>query len=1632
MNFLVHDRQIERAVRLVEYLRRLASLRTRVFRDIEDYEKVLWISDVPQIKGCFTLAWGPDAAYDSEIWVEVQNRREPELPVVPEKCKDWVDASVLRVKNDLPGLLQEIPTEKRNPAWFEGSDQPEFVTQVERLESHPEIQKAWDQYVEARWMPWVDEHNAWDSVHGVYSSLFSIHQELLRLGEEYELVLGVGLLSWITPTGQRVRRHLVVAGAFLEFDARLGRFNVRPNPDGAKLRPELDMLDIEDQPTRAEEAARTGLLSAEDDPWDKDCTEGVLRGLVHSINSEGEYHTALQPQQRRATAKPVVEFAPALILRKRSTKGLSEVLKRIKQRIEDGEPVPSEFSDLAEITASESSKQDADSGDAEKQFDGEIYFPKPSNDEQRRIVTKMGAANGVLVQGPPGTGKSHTIANLVCHLLATGNRILITAKTPRALQVLMGDTATEVRKSDGGATKAEGLIPSEIRPLCINLLGSGLEEKRSLESSVGGILREHETWDGHRAPAKLQQLEQQLHQLREHKSKDERRLRAIREAETHSQSIGQGSYRGTTAQIAETINRNRTTFEWLTDSVSSEQSCPIPQRDVYHILDALRQYPFDKRQELKLIWPDSPPAPSQVNDLFSRERSAIQEDKTSSTAADERITEHLSKIDVKDTQDIAAALSDFVRERNRLLASSLTWMKNAVADVVGGTPVSWREMSRATRSSLTSIESLITLADDTSVEFPDSINLKSLLEDASKLQEHVERGGTFGWGPFRSRIVKDRIYVLKQVRVNGRPCGSATHLSTLVDSLRVRVAFEKVWAIWSERCERTNGHWALQFQTLSAFCVALDAVFSLELAAGRCRETLKKCPHIHEPNWAVDSSLESLIASCTLACIRVKRQQLTDAIQELEEPLASLAAQSQCHPVTRELIESIRSRNIDAYKGACSQIMSLNDAKSALTELDTGLTLLQTHAPNLASELRETFTEPYWDTRVKTFQEAWEWAQAKTYIEDYLAQDDAPSLAMKVRQLEDDISRTIASIASLRAWSYCFSRLNEHHRRHMKAWQQNVGKLTKTGTGKQDLFHRREAQKNLNNCREAIPAWVMPLHRVWDTVDPAPGMFDVIIVDEASQCDYESLPLFYLGKKIVIVGDDKQIGPEAEAIKLDPVTQLIEQFLYDFEHKASFNITGSLFAHGQLRYSSNYVVLQEHFRCMPEIIRFSNDLCYRDTPLIPLRQYGPNRLEPIMAVRVEGYRQGSDGRAINSTEATSIAGKITELCRNPRYAGMTMGVVVLQGEAQGPLIESELLNSLGAEEMERRRLVCGNSYSFQGDQRDIMFLSMVAAPNERIGALVKAADERRFNVAASRARDQMWLYHSVTSDDLAKNCLRRRLLDFFYGTHQQDVGEVNREELERRAAQDNRMVVGPPRPFDSWFEVDVALALLRKDFHVIPQFAVAGRRIDLVIEGGHARLAVECDGDHWHGPEQYDADMQRQRKLERCKWEFFHVRESAFRMDSEKALSRLWRLLEERDIFPGRVGAHETLETEDPPLESDENEEEDVQEPHDLSDDLSLFEDVSGSDGQARRRPERITASEIQEAIIHSLKKCPNYSCTQQSLTSRVLRELGILTRGNPRVEFEKRVMRNLGILDNREVTERYRAKNKRVRLLKS
>jgi hypothetical protein len=337
----------------------------------------------------------------------------------------------------------------------------------------------------------------------------------------------------------------------------------------------------------------------------------------------------------------------------------------------------------------------------------------------------------------------------------------------------------------------------------------------------------------------------------------------------------------------------------------------------------------------------------------------------------------LSRSNAATIEGIRKALSNFQGTRKNLMASPHEWMRDVMRDVLGGNLTLWRELSRVTGDVITSIEMLVEGADDTNIDFPGTTNIRTLYEDACKLKEHMKNGGKLGWGLFRPKEVKERLYVIKTVRIGGRPCCTVEHFSTLSDALHVRIECEKAWGFWVGRSDKTQGPYALQLTALKSLCDALENALSLQELIEKCRESIRQCPAISEPVWADESQVERMIASCRLAQDRQCKRLVAEEIQGIEAPASSIAATNNAHPVTNELLNSIRDHNVDGFANATSKIQELEKERQRLQRMDEYLLQLYRLLPSLTDELKRTGDEPYWDERLQHIGDAWHWAQAR-------------------------------------------------------------------------------------------------------------------------------------------------------------------------------------------------------------------------------------------------------------------------------------------------------------------------------------------------------------------------------------------------------------------------------------------------------------------------------------------------------------------------------------------------------------------------------------------------------------------------------------------------------------------------------
>lgn len=616
-----------------------------------------------------------------------------------------------------------------------------------------------------------------------------------------------------------------------------------------------------------------------------------------------------------------------------------------------------------------------------------------------------------------------------------------------------------------------------------------------------------------------------------------------------------------------------------------------------------------------------------------------------------------------------------------------------------------------------------------------------------------------------------------------------------------------------------------------------------------------------------------------LATLRVWQEQAAES--ELSEAQAA-----------QRLRQAIRDASPSDYQAAYEELARLKNLESELAQRCELLARLADSAPAWASAIENRLTQHSQPASPGDPQSAWEWRQLHDELERRAAVS-FDQLQHRIERLSEELLKVTAQLVEKQTWMNQIRQTGSEQKRALGAYAAMRNKLTKTGKGVRDAELRAAARVEMATAKDALPVWIMPLAEVADSFDPRKTRFNVVIVDEASQCDPTSLFALYLGDQTIIVGDDEQVTPVAVGVQTQEVMNLIRIFLEGVPHKQLYDGETSVYELAQIAFGG-VIRLTEHFRCAPNIIAFSNGLSYKGE-IKPLREASSIPLTPhVVHYRIEGGCERGD--QVNEVEAETIASLICAAIQQPEYAKnherkpTTFGVVSLVGDKQALKIDSILRQRLEPAEYKRRDILCGDAAQFQGDERDVMFLSVVDTspdgqplPMRQEGP--KKIFKKRFNVAASRARNQMWVVHSLNHETSLKvGDYRRRLIE-----HALDPEAWERELQQRLAQVDPRSKV---------FEGTVLRRLMERGFKVLPQHQAGAYYIDLVVVGNGHRLAIECDGEQFHGPEKLQEDLERQAILERLGWTFVRIRGSLFFRDEDRALEPVFARLQELDITP--------------------------------------------------------------------------------------------------------------------------------------
>ncbi|MFI8855711.1 AAA domain-containing protein [Streptomyces prasinus] len=294
----------------------------------------------------------------------------------------------------------------------------------------------------------------------------------------------------------------------------------------------------------------------------------------------------------------------------------------------------------------------------------------------------------------------------------------------------------------------------------------------------------------------------------------------------------------------------------------------------------------------------------------------------------------------------------------------------------------------------------------------------------------------------------------------------------------------------------------------------------------------------------------------------------------------------------------------------------------------------------------------------------------------------------------------------------------------------------------QALRGRSGYQRSQKNLMAHIKGWAISTHSVRQ-LELTPKLFDLVVIDEASQCSIPSvLPLLFRARRALIIGDPMQLGhipgvsPQQEQqarVRAGLSAAQLE------DHRLTYHVYSSY--HAAEQHGDSALLLDEHYRCHPRIADVVNGYCYagRLQVLTDVRRQVP-ALDPAGAadpVPVLGWvdvphgesARGGDGRSWrNTAEAEAVRRVVDELLvRLPQDA--TVGVVT-------PFRAQK--ETLGRVWRDDDRVRVGTVHAFQGGQRDVMVLSPVATHNTPPRTTHWVAGQvNLWNVAVTRAKSQL-------------------------------------------------------------------------------------------------------------------------------------------------------------------------------------------------------------------------------------------------------------------------------------------------------
>jgi len=442
------------------------------------------------------------------------------------------------------------------------------------------------------------------------------------------------------------------------------------------------------------------------------------------------------------------------------------------------------------------------------------------------------------------------------------------------------------------------------------------------------------------------------------------------------------------------------------------------------------------------------------------------------------------------------------------------------------------------------------------------------------------------------------------------------------------------------------------------------------------------------------------------------------------------------------------------------------------------------------------------------------------------------------KQLEERVRKTGLLIRLLNR-----RRLQQALARHRAEFTTFLkGLRARTGGKQEDLFNTVDFKILFT----AFPVWLVNLSDIHDVLPLKQDLFDLAIIDEATQCDIAScLPVLYRAKRAVIVGDPNQLR-HLSFLSAQRQQELIEkcQVPVDQEGMCEYREKSVLdLVNENITGQDHVVFLDEHFRSAPPIIQFSNQTFYGNSLHIMTERPGASEASPLTLRRVDGQRT-TEGE--NPEEARLLVQDVVSKVNSEKAMDpdLSHSIGILSPfRGQVDYISRQLTQALSPDAFSKHDILIGTAHTFQGEERDVMFISLALDSNSPAASHRFLEKRDVFNVSITRARIAQQVYTSLNPSRLGRGSMLGAYLD-----------HITRSAAAQHASKDL------PRALRDPFLLEFKGELERLGCQVWPAYSIAGLVMDMVVLRNGQSCGIDMIG--------YPGDFSAALSLERYK--MFH------------------------------------------------------------------------------------------------------------------------------------------------------------------